>query len=138
MECRPDLLRTRQNVTSDGGNPPGLSGGDTDSDCGRWQSGWNGRGGASDSRGDGIGADAVITMDGDLSHDAAILPKLLAGLERADLVIGSRNCQGSSLVENWPRHRLLISRMAGTLVELCPGAPVRDTTIGYRCWSREL
>ena len=84
------------------------------------------------------GADAVITMDGDLSHDAAILPKLLAGLERADLVIGSRNCQGSSLVENWPRHRLLISRMAGTLVEICPGAPVRDTTIGYRCWSREL
>ena len=76
------------------------------------------------------GADVVITMDADLSHDATILPKLLAGLERADLVIGSRYCSGSALVENWPWHRLLISRLASTLV--------RDTTSGYRCWSREL
>ena len=84
------------------------------------------------------GADAVITMDADLSHDATILPNLLEGLERADLVIGSRYCQGSALVENWPWHRLLISRMASSLIELCTGAPVRDTTSGYRCWSREL
>ena len=81
---------------------------------------------------------AVITMDADLSHDPTILPKLLAGLERADLVIGSRYCQGSALVENWPWHRLLISRVASTLVKVCTGAPVRDTTSGYRCWSREL
>jgi len=84
------------------------------------------------------GADAVITMDADLSHDATILPKLLAGLASADLVIGSRYCQGSALVENWPWHRLLISKMASTLVHICTGAPVRDTTSGYRCWSREL
>lgn len=84
------------------------------------------------------GADAVITMDADLSHDATILPKLLAGLERADLVIGSRYCSGSALVENWPWHRLLISRMASTLWEVCTGAQVRDTTSGYRCWSRAL
>ena len=84
------------------------------------------------------GADAVITMDADLSHDATILPHLLKGLERADLVIGSRYCEGSALVENWPWHRLLISRMASTLVQVCTGAPVRDTTSGYRCWSRGL
>ncbi len=86
----------------------------------------------------GNGADVVITMDADLSHDATILPKLLAGLERADLVIGSRYCSGSALVENWPWHRLLISRLASTLVQVCTGVPVRDTTSGYRCWSREL
>ncbi len=84
------------------------------------------------------GADAVITMDADLSHDASILPAMLAGLERADLVIGSRYCAGSALVENWPWYRLLISRMAGGLVTICTGAPVRDTTSGYRCWSAEL
>lgn len=84
------------------------------------------------------GADAVITMDADLSHDASILPAMLAGLERADLIIGSRYCAGSALVENWPWYRLLISRVAGGLVTICTGAPVRDTTSGYRCWSAEL
>jgi len=84
------------------------------------------------------GADAVITMDADLSHDASILPELLAGLERAVLVIGSRYCSGSALVENWTWYRLLISRLAGGLVTLCTGAPVRDTTSLYRCWSAEL
>ena len=84
------------------------------------------------------GADVVITMDADLSHDASILPTMLAGLEKADLVIGSRYCAGSALVENWPWYRLLISRMAGGLVTVCTGAPVRDTTSGYRCWSAEL
>lgn len=84
------------------------------------------------------GADAVITMDADLSHDASILPQLLKELDRADVVIGSRYCAGSALVENWPWYRLLISRMAGGLVTVCTGAPVRDTTSGYRCWSAEL
>ena len=85
-----------------------------------------------------VNAGEAVGIVGPSGSGKTSLLMLLAGLERADLVIGSRNCQGSSLVENWPRHRLLISRMAGTLVELCPGAPVRDTTIGYRCWSREL
>lgn len=84
------------------------------------------------------GAEAVVTMDADLSHDAAILPQLLAGLERADVVIGSRYCSGSALVENWPWYRLWISRAAGGLVTLCTGAPVKDATSGYRCWSAEL
>ena len=84
------------------------------------------------------GAGAVIAMDADLSHDATILPKLLEGLQRADLVIGSRYCEGSALVENWPWGRLVISQIARTLVQLCTGAAVRDTTSGYRCWSREL
>jgi dolichol-phosphate mannosyltransferase len=84
------------------------------------------------------GADAVITMDADLSHDASILPRLVAGLAEADLLVGSRYCRGSALVENWPWHRLLISKMATTLVSVCTGAPVSDATSGYRCWSREL
>ncbi len=84
------------------------------------------------------GADAVITMDADLSHDPAILPQLLAALAHADVVVGSRYCQNHTLVENWSRHRLLVSRLATALVRLCTGVTLGDPTSGFRCWNAAL
>jgi dolichol-phosphate mannosyltransferase len=46
------------------------------------------------------GYDAVISMDGDWSHDPQYLPALVEGAKRADLVIGSRYLHGISVV-NW-------------------------------------
>ena len=84
------------------------------------------------------GADAVITMDADLSHDPSIIPQLLAALSNADVVVGSRYCQSVALVENWSRHRLLISRAATALVRLCTGVSLGDPTSGFRCWNATL
>ena len=53
----------------------------------------------------------------------------------ADLVIGSRYCQGGR-VANWPWHRELLSRFANRYVSLITGLNVRDSTAGFRCWTR--
>ncbi len=84
------------------------------------------------------GADAIITMDADLSHDATIIPSLLDGLSHADVVVGSRYCQSQVLIENWSRRRLFLSKTATALVRTCTGAPLGDPTSGYRCWSVPL
>jgi dolichol-phosphate mannosyltransferase len=84
------------------------------------------------------GADAVVTMDADLSHDASIIPRMLSILGPFDVVIGSRYCQSQSNVENWSRRRLFISRIATSLVRACTGAAVTDPTAGFRCWNATL
>ena len=84
------------------------------------------------------GADAVVTMDADLSHDASIIPAMIDGLAAADVVIGSRYCRSQVLIENWPRHRLFISQFATTLVSLSTGVQLDDSTSGYRCWNAKL
>lgn len=79
------------------------------------------------------GYERIVQMDADLSHDPKYLPQMLA--ERADLVIGSRYCPGGG-VENWPRHRLWLSRFAVWYVRTIAQIPVADSTAGYRCWTR--
>ena len=75
----------------------------------------------------------LVEIDADGSHDPAQLPVLLAALEHADLVIGSRWVSGGS-VENWPRSRELLSRSANLYTRLMLGMPVRDATAGYRAY----
>lgn len=81
------------------------------------------------------GYDRIFQMDADLSHDPARLPALLDASREADLVIGSRYCPGGG-VENWPAHRLALSRFAVWYVRRVAGIPVADSTAGFRCWSR--
>ncbi|MEU6859981.1 polyprenol monophosphomannose synthase [Glycomyces sp. NPDC046736] len=76
----------------------------------------------------------VVEMDADGSHDPADLPRLLAALdEGADLAIGSRYIPGGS-VRNWPLHRLILSRGAGTYTRALLGLGVQDVTAGYRAY----
>jgi dolichol-phosphate mannosyltransferase len=77
--------------------------------------------------------DAVVEMDADGSHAPEELPRLLAALADADLVIGSRWVRGGKVV-NWPLHRLLLSRGANLYTRLAMGMPVRDATGGYRAY----
>ena len=81
------------------------------------------------------GAGAVITMDADLSHDPSIFPQLLAALAHADVSVGSRYYESHPLIENWSRHRLVISRLATALVRLSTGVTLGDPTSGFRCWN---
>ena len=77
----------------------------------------------------------LVAMDADGSHQPEQLPRLLGGLDGADLVIGSRWVAGGSVV-NWPRRRQLLSRGGNTYVRLALGLPVRDSTGGFRAFRR--
>jgi dolichol-phosphate mannosyltransferase len=80
--------------------------------------------------------DVICQMDCDLSHDPRQLPDLVAAVERADVVIGSRYVAGGRIV-NWPLRRRLLSRFANVYIRLVTRLRARDCTSGYRCWRRE-
>jgi len=80
--------------------------------------------------------DVLVQMDADGSHLPEQIPTLLAALEGADLVIGSRWVPGGS-VENWPRTRELLSRGGNGYTRLALGIGVSDATGGFRAWRRE-
>ena len=80
----------------------------------------------------GMGADRVVQMDCDFSHDPKDLPRLIA--EDADLVIGSRYVKGGS-TPGWPFKRRLISRAGGVFIRAVTGMPLRDPTGGFKCWT---
>ncbi len=75
-------------------------------------------------------------MDADLSHDPKYLPDLVAGLDRHDLVIGSRYLRGISVV-NWPLHRIALSAFANRYIRTVTGVYVTDCTGAYRVWRRD-
>lgn len=81
--------------------------------------------------------DVVVQMDADLSHDPTEIPLMIAKLESADLVIGSRYHDGVSVV-NWPIRRLILSFGANLYTRIVTGMPVRDATGGYKAWKREV
>ncbi|MDD5555805.1 MAG: polyprenol monophosphomannose synthase [bacterium] len=83
-----------------------------------------------------MGADLVIEMDGDLSHDPRHIPALLGAAEAADVVIGSRHVPGGADEERGPLRRL-VSRLARGYLRAVLGLAVRDPTSGYRCYRRE-
>jgi dolichol-phosphate mannosyltransferase len=76
---------------------------------------------------------AVVEMDADGSHQPEDLPKLLAALDRSDLVVGSRWIPGGKIV-NWPKNREILSRAANVYVRLMLGIKVRDATGGFRAY----
>ena len=81
------------------------------------------------------GAEALVQMDADWSHDPAALPSLLAPLagERADLVIGSRYARGGR-VEDWGLGRRLISRGGSLFARIVLGLRPYDLTGGFKAW----
>lgn len=83
------------------------------------------------------GADRILEMDSDFSHDPADLPRLLAATEDADVAIGSRYVSGGG-VENWSRVRQAISRGGSTYARALLGLPIRDLTGGFKCFRREV
>jgi len=84
----------------------------------------------------GQGADVVVQMDADLSHSPADVPRLLAGLDGADLVIGSRYVPGGSVDEHWGFGRNFLSRSANALSRSLLGLATHDATSGFRGWTR--
>jgi dolichol-phosphate mannosyltransferase len=83
------------------------------------------------------GADLVAQMDADFSHDPADLPRLLAAVERADLVLGSRYVDGGG-VADWGAIRRLISRGGSAYARAMLGLGIGDLTGGFKVFRRPV
>jgi dolichol-phosphate mannosyltransferase len=83
------------------------------------------------------GAEIVVEMDADFSHDPGDLPRLVGAIDDgADLAIGSRYIRGGS-TPDWPLGRRLISKGGNLYARLMLGIPIRDSTAGFRAFRAE-
>ena len=76
-------------------------------------------------------------MDADLSHSPEDVPRLLAGLDRADVAVGSRHVSGGG-VTDWPLRRRLLSRAGSLYARTLLRLPVSDVTGGFRAYRAEV
>ena len=85
------------------------------------------------------GYDYVFEMDADFSHNPEDVPRLYRACseEGADLAIGSRYCNGISVI-NWPIGRVIMSYFASVFVRKVLGMDVYDTTAGFKCYRRKV
>jgi dolichol-phosphate mannosyltransferase len=83
------------------------------------------------------GAELVIAMDSDFSHEPSYLPRLLRAAESADLVLGSRYIPGGGVTE-WGKLRRAISRGGSSYARVLLGVDIRDLTGGFKCYRREV
>jgi dolichol-phosphate mannosyltransferase len=79
------------------------------------------------------GAERVVQIDADWSHDPGHLPALVAGLDEADLVIGSRYTPGGA-VRDWGLMRRVVSRSGSLFARLMLGLEPGDLTGGFKAW----
>jgi dolichol-phosphate mannosyltransferase len=82
------------------------------------------------------GADAVVQMDADFSHDPAVLVEMARRIESCDVVIGSRYTKGGSLAKRWPLWRKALSAFGNIYARTILNFPLHDVTTGYRMWKR--
>jgi dolichol-phosphate mannosyltransferase len=83
------------------------------------------------------GADLLMEMDSDFSHDPVDIPRLVAATERADLVLGSRYVPGGG-VTDWGFFRRVISRGGSLYARLLLSIPINDLTGGFKCFRRSV
>jgi dolichol-phosphate mannosyltransferase len=81
------------------------------------------------------GAELVLEMDCDFSHDPGDLPRLIEAATEADLVLGSRYARGGG-TEGWGLVRRFISRGGCLYAQVLLGVRVRDLTGGFKCFRR--
>jgi dolichol-phosphate mannosyltransferase len=82
------------------------------------------------------GAELVVQMDADFSHDPTFLPRFLEAARNADLVLGSRYVPGGGVAE-WGPTRRFVSRWGSAYARAVLGVRVRDLTGGFKCWRRQ-
>ena len=87
----------------------------------------------------GHGYDYIFEMDADFSHNPEDVPRLYKACkeEGADLAIGSRYCNGISVI-NWPIGRVIMSYFASVFVRKVLNMEIYDATAGFKCYSRKV
>jgi dolichol-phosphate mannosyltransferase len=83
------------------------------------------------------GADAVLQMDADFSHDPDKISEMTERLGGCDVVLGSRYVPGGSVDVRWPLWRKGLSAFANSYARTILDLPLRDITTGFRLWRRE-
>jgi dolichol-phosphate mannosyltransferase len=84
------------------------------------------------------GAELVLEMDCDFSHDPDDVPRLLAAVEEgAELALGSRYVKGGA-VRNWGLVRRFVSAGGSLYARVLLGVNIRDLTGGFKCFRREV
>jgi dolichol-phosphate mannosyltransferase len=83
------------------------------------------------------GAELILEMDCDFSHDPADVPRLIEAARGADLVLGSRYVRGGR-VENWSVLRRFVSRAGSLYAQVLLRTRVRDLTGGFKCYRRAV
>jgi dolichol-phosphate mannosyltransferase len=81
------------------------------------------------------GAELVLEMDCDFSHDPGDVPRLIQASESVDLVLGSRYVSGGGTA-NWGLLRRFVSRGGCFYAQVLLGVHVRDLTGGFKCFRR--
>lgn len=87
-----------------------------------------------------LGADVVLQMDADLSHDPKVAPQLLAAIDHgATFAVGSRYIPGGAIPENWGLVRKVYSIIGNSIVRFgLWHTGVRDWTGGYRAYTKKF
>lgn len=83
------------------------------------------------------GADVIIEMDADFSHDPKHIPEFLELIKEYDLIVGSRFVPGGKNIRPGII-RNMVTRFANLYIRLVLGIKIRDATSGYRCFRREV
>jgi dolichol-phosphate mannosyltransferase len=83
------------------------------------------------------GAEFVIVMDADFSHDPNHLAALIEAAQSSDLVLGSRYVDGGEIMD-WPRLRRFLSRFGSIYARAILGVRINDLTSGFRCVRRQV
>ena len=85
----------------------------------------------------GMGADYIIEMDADFSHNPKYIPGLLKEIKNYDVVIGSRFVKGAKDVGRGFA-RTTITKLANLYIRLILGLSIKDPNSGYRCFRRNV
>ena len=83
------------------------------------------------------GADIIVEMDADMSHNPKYIPVMIKELKNADVILGSRRVKGSKEIGR-SRFRRLVTLIANLYITLMLGIRVKDCNSGYRCFKREV
>jgi dolichol-phosphate mannosyltransferase len=83
------------------------------------------------------GADLIVQMDADFSHDPTDVPRLLDAVAESDVVIGSRYVEGGG-VPDWGKRRRVMSRVGSAYAQVALGMPYRDLTGGFKVIRRDV
>jgi len=84
------------------------------------------------------GADVVMSMDADFSHDPKKIPELIVAInDGADVSIGSRKIKGGQTV-GWNWWRKFASAGAMLTSQIVLGIKTRDLTSGFRAYRRTV
>jgi dolichol-phosphate mannosyltransferase len=83
------------------------------------------------------GADQIVQMDADFSHNPEKVTELIDRLKESDMALGSRYVRGGSLDEDWAFWRKGLSSFGNLYTRLILRMPIKDVTGGFRAWKKE-